>query len=446
MITCNQLLIGYERNWEVRVSHTICIICTGLITGYVLFSIMGAIYQKKFHNYKIISILGSMIYTLLEIFIADIRIPLINILNTLLFVIIASLILFLPERKEVLLNSVSTVIYLALMDFIVTNLCSFFVIGSASTNLLNPKFFIISGVCNALVVLCTYNVFIDLLKKCHFSKTTLVLYGYMLFLLIFEIFLLCYLAGGVESISDMPLLIVGISLVIIDLGMIFVYKKLSEYAALKNIALLMEQQRIMTIKYYEGLQERYNETQKVVHDIKKHLQVVETLKDDPNMKKDYIGNLKETISNMESQFQCKDKILCAVLFDKIQVCKKNYIKLDINIQDIEFNFMDNIEITSLFSNLLDNAIEACCRSDSEKREIKLRVHQFKEYVIINLSNTLGKLPIVQEGELLSEKPNHLGIGMKILQDLANKYYGDLSYDYSDEYFQTKLILSTNVSQ
>lgn len=426
-------------------SHTICIICTGLITGYVLFSIMGAIYQKKFHNYKIVSILGSVIYALLQIFVANISIPLINILNTLLFVIIASFVLFLPERKDVLLNSIATVIYLALMDFIVTNLCSFFVKGSASTNILNPKFFIISGICNALVVLCTYNVFINLIKKCRFSKTNLVLYGYMLFLLIFEIFLLCYLAGGIASISEMPLLIVGISLLIIDIGMIFVYKKLSEYAALKNIALLMDQQRVMTIKYYEGLQERYNEIQKIVHDIKRHLQVVETLKDDPNLKKDYIENLKETINNIEFQFQCKDKILCAVLFDKIQVCKKNHIEFDINIQDIEFNFMDNIEITSLFSNLLDNAIEACCRSDSGKREIKLRVHQFKEHVIINISNTLGKPPIVQEGALLSEKPNHLGIGMKILHDLANKYYGDLSYDYSDKYFQTKLILSTNVS-
>lgn len=406
---------------------------------------MGAIYQKKFNNYGIISLLGSVVYTLLQFFIANLTMPLINILNTLLFVIIASFLLFIPERKEVLLNSAATVIYLALMDFIATNLCSFFVKGNTATNLVNPNFFIISGICNALVVLCTYNVFIDLLKKCHFSKTTLVLYGYMLFLLAFEIFLLCYLAGGTASIDEMALLITGISLLIIDLGMIFVYKKLSEYTAVKNIAQLMDQQRIMTIKYYEGLQERYNDIQKVVHDIKKHLQVVETLKDVPDLKQDYIVSLQETISKIEFQFQCKDKILCAILYDKIQVCKKNHINFDINIQDIEFDFMDNIEITSLFSNLLDNAIEACCRSDLKEREIKLRVHKFKEYVIINISNSLGKSPIEQEGELLSEKPNHLGLGMKILYDIASKYCGDLSYDYSDKHFQTKLILSTNVS-
>nr|WP_243880105.1 MULTISPECIES: GHKL domain-containing protein [Lachnospiraceae] len=103
--------------------------------------------------------------------------------------------------------------------------------------------------------------------------------------------------------------------------------------------------------------------------------------------------------------------------------------------------MDKTDITALFANLLDNAVEACEESSIQCKKIILRIHRFKEYIVIKVCNTIGTKPKIKEGKLVSTKNGHLGMGMMILENLANKYCGNMDYEYSDTYFETNLILS-----
>ena len=59
-----------------------------------------------------------------------------------------------------------------------------------------------------------------------------------------------------------------------------------------------------------------------------------------------------------------------------------------------------------------------------------------------MKNSIEYAPKINKGMLISSKVNHLGMGITILSDLANKYCGNLNYDYTNEYFVTKMILST----
>ena len=102
---------------------------------------------------------------------------------------------------------------------------------------------------------------------------------------------------------------------------------------------------------------------------------------------------------------------------------------------------DKMEVTMLFANLLDNAIEACHTVESDEKQINLRIHRFKDFIVIKMRNSIAKMPIDKNGELISTKSNHMGMGMLILERLVNKYDGNLNYDYSDVYFETKIILS-----
>lgn len=60
-------------------------------------------------------------------------------------------------------------------------------------------------------------------------------------------------------------------------------------------------------------------------------------------------------------------------------------------QDIIFDFMNKPEVTALFANLLDNGIEACLHQ-TKKKEIFLRIHSFKDYIVIKMKNTVGTRP------------------------------------------------------
>ena len=328
---------------------------------------------------------------------------------------------------------------------IVTAAFSVFTSDSTYIALREPEFFLVSGIANALLMLCTYNLLLHFLLHNQIDRASKFLYLYMIFLAIFEFGSLCYfLQMDSEFESNLSLLMLSIGFIIVDVGILYLYKIYVRNAILETQAELLDQQHKMTEKYYEGLQERYEETQGLLHDLKKHLRVIADIDDCKNNLKDqYASELIDSIDSMQQDFQCSDEILRVIFWDKIQNCKKHGIFLDINMQDIRFDFMDRIEVTILFANLLDNAIEACQRSKKEQKEISLRMHQFKEYIVIKMRNTIGEKPQLEGENLKSAKSGHHGMGMGILAKLANKYCGNLNFDFSEEYFETKIILSVN---
>lgn len=126
----------------------------------------------------------------------------------------------------------------------------------------------------------------------------------------------------------------------------------------------------------------------------------------------------------------------------MQLCKQENIKLDISMQDIEFDFMNNMDLTSLFANMFDNAVDACKKCDNNKRRIVLHIHKYNNYVVINLVNSIKQKPEIREGKLVSTKQNHIGLGMTILTDVVERYNGNIDYSYTDNEFETKIIIST----
>jgi predicted solute-binding protein len=59
-----------------------------------------------------------------------------------------------------------------------------------------------------------------------------------------------------------------------------------------------------------------------------------------------------------------------------------------------------------------------------------------------MKNTIGTCPKMKNKKFVSTKLGHLGLGTSIMEEIAEKYYGNVNYDYSEEYFETKIILSS----
>lgn len=362
------------------------LLCSCIVSGYVLFEIMESLYEKKYPENRWIYKVGVIVYILLSLSISGMKIPALNLIYSMLILCVISHTLYLSYYKNIFINSMFIIIYFAIIDVIVTTIFSIFAKRSIYITLKNSELFFVSGVGNAILMLCTFHFLVKLIKHCHINKISKSLYLYMMFLAVFEFGILYnFLRLDFEVEHNILLLFICIGFIIVDGGVLYLFKVVSRNAVLEKQAELIEQQRKMTVRYYEGLQERYTETQKLLHDMKKHLRVIENLaaKND-ELKNEYATELIETLENIQQQFQCSDQIVCAILWEKIQICKREDIDLDINMQDVKFDFMDRIELTSLFANLLDNAIESCQESRKFKREINLRIHQFKEYIVIKM--------------------------------------------------------------
>ena len=77
------------------------------------------------------------------------------------------------------------------------------------------------------------------------------------------------------------------------------WRSMEKFSAVR-LECLLEQQREITVKYYEGLQDRYEETQRLLHDVKKHIRVLNELKSfDESIKTEYTNELLDSIENIQ---------------------------------------------------------------------------------------------------------------------------------------------------
>jgi len=90
---------------------------------------------------------------------------------------------------------------------------------------------------------------------------------------------------------------------------------------------------------------------------------------------------------------------------------------------------------------LDNAIEAVSSLKEEKRIIELNVMKRYDFVTINVYNTFDGKNKTKYNKLVTTKndsQNH-GFGLKSIENIANKYNGELVIKMQDGIFDLTLI-------
>ena len=103
-----------------------------------------------------------------------------------------------------------------------------------------------------------------------------------------------------------------------------------------------------------------------------------------------------------------------------------------------FDGIDVIDICVLLGNLLDNAIEACLKINSN-RSIKLRFKQVENYFSIVVKNTFLN---EDNDDLVTTKENKMnhGFGIKSVKSIVKKYGGDFQIIKDDDYFIVSILL------
>lgn len=109
------------------------------------------------------------------------------------------------------------------------------------------------------------------------------------------------------------------------------------------------------------------------------------------------------------------------------------IKMQLIIDDIDMEFLSDIDITTIVSNVLDNAIEAVSELPEEKRNILFIIKEKMNCLVIHAENPYKNIE-QSKNRFLSTKNGHLGIGLKNIESVVNKYNGIFSVDISDENF------------
>lgn len=105
--------------------------------------------------------------------------------------------------------------------------------------------------------------------------------------------------------------------------------------------------------------------------------------------------------------------------------------------------MSVMDISSLFGNALDNAIESTGKiADPEKRLIHLAVSRQKGFLCIRIENCYeGDLQFA-DGKLQTTKQDtrYHGFGLKSIQATAEKYGGTAQIKAADGWFELQVLI------
>jgi sensor histidine kinase YesM len=181
----------------------------------------------------------------------------------------------------------------------------------------------------------------------------------------------------------------------------------------------------MQYNYYLSLQESQMKVRNLYHDINNHLICINQVKDE-NVNS-YIDSISKELKDFQSKFNTGNRILDIILNEKSIECKKNDIDFscDINFKQCEFIHM--IDVSSIFANILDNAIEACVQVENN-RYIKLRGTIVKSYYVIKCENNKTNKIKFKNNKLLTSKNDDFlhGIGLQSVKSSLKKYDGELN--------------------
>ncbi len=209
---------------------------------------------------------------------------------------------------------------------------------------------------------------------------------------------------------------------------------------LQNELNLYAQQEEMQYRYYEELERKFEESRKVIHDIRNHMLALENLyqKDNTVSAGDYAEEIHNSLNKLGQKYYSSNKLLNIILNDKGQIMESHGIAFDARIGAVNWEGIKKTDMTTLFGNLLDNAIEAA--NEAEKKEISLIVDKVREFISISIGNTLLNEPKKEQKGFLSLKSEHQGLGLKNVERVIQKFNGDIHYDYDDTRFLVKIMI------
>lgn len=178
------------------------------------------------------------------------------------------------------------------------------------------------------------------------------------------------------------------------------------------------------------------------HDLKHQIAILRS-ETDPEKRNEFLNHMEDEIKQYEAQNKTGNKVLDTVLTSKSLYCAKHGITFTCVADGTLLDFMDVMDICSIFGNALDNAIECELKiADKEKRLIHVTVSQQKNFLILRFENYYEGNLKVKEGRFLTtkkEKEFH-GYGIKSIRYTVNKYDGAVSIDTKENWFDLKILI------
>ena len=133
-------------------------------------------------------------------------------------------------------------------------------------------------------------------------------------------------------------------------------------------------------------------------------------------------------SDSAQYYEMLNSILCRYM----QQCTDSHITFHADIRSGTTDFIADNDLTSLFCNLLDNAIAAASNIPGSFIEINTSKHEKTPFFVITVINSCRKNPFLCKDRQLTVNKDGHGFGLKSIRKVVDQYHGNLQMYYNDD--------------
>lgn len=177
------------------------------------------------------------------------------------------------------------------------------------------------------------------------------------------------------------------------------------------------------------------------HDLKHHIQLLRS-EVSAGKKLEYLDRMEQEIRAYETQNKTGNRVLDTILTAKSLQCQREGVSLTCVAEGQALEFMHPVDLSALFGNALDNAMESVKKlDDPEKRLIHVSVARQKGFLRIRVENCYQGELYLEAGMPASTKQDKRfhGFGLKSIQAIAAKYGGSMTIASKDGWFELRIL-------
>jgi len=242
------------------------------------------------------------------------------------------------------------------------------------------------------------------------------------------------------------LLIFGLSMFLFIYISIYVYRLGKEKE--KNSKLIEEITITkMETKQNEAIINSTHILRNLKHDIVNHMSVLNRLIElnDNKTAIQYISQINNSIEETSYTISTGITSIDCIMTAKLSTALNNNIVTEHQIHFPSLNNISDMDLCSLLGNLLDNAIEACCKLDENKRKLQIEIKPYNNMLSIYMLNSSdGDYHYdPTDGSIATSKNNDKcehGIGLKRITEIVEKYDGIIDIGPKENTFSISILI------